>query len=91
MIHAAKKAAPRRRESIRHCLVFFANSATISDLNMENDKRLFPTGKVDRMIYFGGLKYALFQFYQFVARLEIIYCNILSKEYIITMGPNIID
>ena len=90
MIHAAKKAAPRRSINTRHCLVFFVNSATINDSD-SNGMRGLPTGKVDRLIRFGGLKYATYQYFQFVARMEIIYCNMLSEEYIVTLGPNIVD
>ena len=87
IIHAANKVASKRIEEVHHCLVYFVNSVSIVDPTAENKCGL-PTGKVDRLIRYGGLKYANFQFFQFVARLEMVYSNILSEEYIVAIGLN---
>ena len=84
MIHAAEKAARRRRSETRHCIMLFVNTATIGDDNL-NHRHALPTGKVDRMIRFGGLKYVTHQFFVFVVRMEVIYSHILSEEYIVTL------
>ena len=77
-------------KNICHCLVYFVSSVSIVDPTAENKCGL-PTGKVDRLICYGGLKYANFQFFQFVVRLEMVYSNIFSEEYIVAIGPNIVD
>ena len=53
MIDAAKKAAPRQQNNICHCLIYFANTATISE-NESHATKFLLTGKVDRVIQFGG-------------------------------------
>lgn len=90
MIHAAEKAARRRRSETRQCLIYFVNTATIRD-DHHSQRHTLPTGKVDRMIRFGGLRYATRQYFIFVVRMEIIYSHILSEEYTVTLGPNLVD
>ena len=53
-------------------------------------KNNLPTGKVDRLIRFGGLRYSTFAYFSLIARIETVYCNILSEEYIVALGPNIV-
>ena len=74
-----KKIAPRRNKDTRHALVYFANSVAIVDIDGGQKSKL-PTGKVDRLICFGGLCYATYAYFVFIARIETIYCNILSEE-----------
>ena len=68
----------------------FVNSVSISDTDLEL-KDALPTGKVDKHIRFGGLWYSTYAYFSFIARIETIYCNILSEEYIVALGPNIVD
>ena len=89
-IHAAKKIAPRRNKNTRHALVFFANSVAIVDIDGVQRSEL-PTGKVDRLICFGSLCYATRAYFVFIARIETIYSNILSEEYIVALGTNIVE
>ena len=89
-IHAVKKIAPRRKKDTRHALVYLANSVTVDDLD-GNQKSQLPTGKVDRLISFGGLCYATYAYFVFMARMETIYSNILSEEYIVALGTNIVE
>ena len=71
-------------------IVFFVSSISIVDPTSEYKCGL-PTGKVNRLIRYGGLRYANFELFQFVARLKKVYSNFLSEEYIVTIGPNIAD
>ena len=89
-IHAAHKVAPRRCKDTCHSLVYFANTVVIE--NIDSDERSsLPTGKVDRFIHFGALRYASYSYFVFISRIETVFCNILSEEYIVALGPNIVD
>ena len=46
---------------------------------------------MDRHIRLGGLRYSTQSYFSFISRIETIYCNILSEEYIVALGPNIVD
>jgi len=89
-IHAAHKVAPRRNRDTCHSLIYFANSVAIINPTSE-EKGGLSTGKVDRLIRFGGLRYATLQYFTFITRLETVFCNILSEEYIVALGPDLVD
>ena len=67
-IHAANNVAPRRSEGTRHCLVYFVNTVCIRDSDSEQRCDL-PTGKVDRLIRFGGLRYSTYPYFSLIARI----------------------
>ena len=89
-IHAAHKVAPRRNKETHHSIIYFVNSVAIINPSSE-EKGGLPTGKVDRLICFDGLRYATLQYFTVIARLETLFCNILSEEYIVALGPDLVD
>ena len=71
-------------------MTYFANTVCIND-SCVAQRCNFPTGKVDRHIRFGGLRYSTYSYFAFISRIEKVYANILSEEYIIVFGSNIVD
>ena len=59
-----------------------------SDLNQ---RCKLPTGKLDRNIRMDGLQYLSLSYFTFICRIKTIHCDILSEEYIVAHGHNIVN
>ena len=89
-IHAASKIAKRRNTNTRQVLTYFVNTVCI-DGSCADQKRNLPTGKVDRHICYGGLRYLTYPYFVFIPKMEKVYSNILTEEYIVALGSSIVD
>ena len=89
-IHDASKISKRRNTNTRQVLTYFVNTVCI-DGSCADQKRNLPTGKVDRHICYGGLRYSTYPYFIFILNMEKVHSNILTEEYIVALGSSIVD
>ena len=88
-LHAMKKIAIRRVEKFAVPIMFLVNLCSITS-EVANSMDL-PTGKTDRVQVFGGLSYPDDDYFELILRIEDVFANTLTKEYLMVYGSEIIE
>lgn len=95
MLKAAEKEGLRHgdKSEVRRALLRLSESvySTKDGAELANIRSMLPTGKVDRIISFGGLKYPTEEFYLAVWRTEGVYSKVLSDDVLILEGGSVIE
>ena len=88
-ICATKKVAERRNQEFADILIYFPNFVAIDAVSARKED--LPTGKVDRVCAFGSLIYPAVRYFNFVTRIEEVFANVLSHEYLIVYGSFLLN
>ena len=84
-----KKVAERRNQEFADILIYFSNFVSIDAVSARKED--LPTGKVDRVCAFGSLIYPAVRCFNFVTRIEEVFANVLSHEYLIVYGSFLLN
>ena len=85
-VHCFAKAVKKRTKEMGKVLRVLIDTITFDESD-KSQKDTLPTRKIDERSLFGGLRYSTHEYFEFVSKIEHVFCSILTEENIVIFGP----